>query len=342
MNPPGTPLKYPPSGIDWADGAYPNPGTPTTSSCFKFTGPKQHPSDWQLEELPESPDIERAEQATFRHEFRTTWLHSVELLKGIGRGTLLQDSEGTVTRVVSMRVQRMKGNTARVTVTAESTSFDCPPDEFSIDVIELNPSLEKHPRYAFLTAYERYMVEIALNSAQPLPNNQYQTCLDAMPNNNNPHPDSIGIDGKPITVRGTNADHYKAMHEVFLKKRLMEETFYLPGFRVVWSQYYWIPQFLNPGDYVEDPITQGGLPYFFWSTDGTATGQTIFDKMQILIPQLYSKGISWLRMADSYMFSRTWFKITRSWQGAPYAHWDADVYGWARSPYPDPPERPIA
>ena len=46
----------------------------------------------------------------------------------------------------------------------------------------------------------------------------------------------------------------------------------MSGFKVTWSQYFWDPQIINFGGYIEDPFKDGGLPYYFWSPSGDGTG----------------------------------------------------------------------
>jgi hypothetical protein len=150
---------------------------------------------------------------------------------------------------------------------------------------------------------------------------------------------------------GKQQDHYMAAYELMQKLFCGEQTFYLPGFRVQWTQFFWMPQPLDPGGIIEDPITSGRLPYFYWSTNNPQDSNTafnIFALMAARCPQLYDPlktgktVISWLRLCDMpVVWERTWFGITRTWLGGPYSHWDKHLYTNAPSPYPPPPQDPL-
>jgi len=266
-----------------------------------------------------------------------------------GPNAIATDSAGNTTRVVSSRLNWQKPNVPILTVTAESVSFDTPPSEFAVAIVELNPAIEKHPRYAFLTLDIRNLINMSVSGSQLISVNeaqkQLQTSLDAILK---PKPPP----NPPPQFIGTNKQIRDAAMEVLTKRRLGEDTFYLPGFRLTWAEYFWSPVALNPGGYIGDPIDEG-LPWFFWSVDYTPEGSDIFHLMAEWNPQFYTlpndadpdnyrDGISWLRMCDTIEYSRTWFKITHSWLGAPYAHWDADLYSQKASPYPPPPPFPLS
>ena len=121
-----------------------------------------------------------------------------------------------------------------------------------------------------------------------------------------------------------------------------EDTFYLSGYRVVWSTYFWAPPLINPGDYIEDPVYGGGLPPQFWSTDGTVTGTNIFSQTALFNENMYPSGssdatnppfgLSWLRKKDSITLNRTWYKLSRTWIGGPLGQWDTQIYSPVAQP----------
>jgi len=123
---------------------------------------------------------------------------------------------------------------------------------------------------------------------------------------------------------------------------------------MVWSQYFWYPPIIDPGGYITDPFFHGAIPPYFWSQTGLAsdpkdpTDISIFANFAKINKQFYDPQhtgkteISWLRMSDQIDFQRTWFRATHIWLGAPYAHWDADIYSRDDSPYPPPPLLPIS
>src|SRR6185312_7988622 len=146
-----------PTGFDWGDGVTNLPiqplgsggfgkfGTPTPASALTIALPAGATSQ-PAEENPDSPEIERAEQATIMHVVKMSWTDGVALITGLGRGTFLQDSFGNITRVLSSRIKKNRGNQCEVTIVAESISFDTPPDDFQIDPIDLGLNIIKHPR----------------------------------------------------------------------------------------------------------------------------------------------------------------------------------------------------
>jgi hypothetical protein len=332
-----------PNGLDWADGLSGRPGSPTSSKALIIQQSGTAIPGVVIEEAPDSPEIERGEQATIRHRFRMDFLTASIYLAGLGRGVLLQDSFGNISKIQTTTLRRMTGNMAELVVVAEGVSFDNPPDEFRLEVIELNPALEKHPRYAFLPADARDLVNRNANSAQILGQKDALVLIASLASWN---PNKL-----PQGVTWTWAIAQIAANELLLKRRVGEDTFYLPGFRVSWSQYYWYSPPINPGGYIEDPILNGGLPAYFWNPnwplDPADTNDNIFKYCAKVNPQLYSDGtnftfISWLRQCDNVEYARTWFRITRTWIGAPYAHWDADIYTNKPSPYPPPPDRVVS
>lgn len=146
-----------------------------------------------------------------------------------------------------------------------------------------------------------------------------------------------------------------AAKEIIQKIWRMEDTPLLTGFEVTWSAYYPRPPILNPGSYIENPMTEANpaLPDYFWATpgsiewtpprEGSPTPQgpngeaSIFDSMADINPQCYADddgltSISWLRKADEFEFNRCWFRVTRKWLGAPIGNWDLDLYNTTPRP----------
>lgn len=340
------PLTYIPSTVlpnvfDRADGLGGRPGTITPAASIQL----QQGSNTQVpgnvfEEEPDSPSIEFGEQTTVRHTYICDPVTAQIYMLGLPRGTLLQDSVGNISKVLSVTGDRMRGDRVRMTVISEVILYS-PPDEFQLEILELNPALEKHPRYAFLPADIRNLVSYSVSAAQIVSAETAKSLIS-------------GISARPASLPTGGSWNWQtvqdAAQELLLKRRIGEDTFYLPGFRVVWHSYYFAPQNLNPGGYVEDPISQGGLPMFFWNPkypfDPTDIYDNIFQYCAVVCPQFFSDGgasahtrISWLRLCDTQEYVRTWFRVTRTWIGAPYAHWDSDLYTGLPSPYPPPPDR---
>ena len=142
--------------------------------------------------------------------------------------------------------------------------------------------------------------------------------------------------------------------EIISKIWRCEDTPYIAGYQITWSQYFYLPQKLNPGGYIENPFDDGNgnkngqfpdlpdyvaepsLPDYFYSTASPPdSSQTIFDDLPIYNAACYSSdgtqdgnySISWLRQADTIEYERTWYKVTSTWIGSPVGHWDYDIYG---------------
>lgn len=148
------------SGVDRADGVTPLPAQPQGATGGSKTVGTPDPdggrtkfgdvSNTDVEEEVDSPEIERAEQCTAQHRFKTSYSNGLFLLDGLGRGTFLQDTLGKVYRVLSSKIQSMRGgDRCSLTVTTESVSFDSPPDEFQLIPVELGIDILKHPRYSW-------------------------------------------------------------------------------------------------------------------------------------------------------------------------------------------------
>lgn len=322
---------FPPCGFDWADGEDIRPGTPTAANALlsqpNFT------DVGMLEELPESPEIERGEQATFRHTFKVDWVSGVLINQAIGRGQYIVDSNGFLYKVLTCSLQKQKGDIALLIITSECLSFDNPPDEFSVHANEINPEIEKHPKFFpimgngidtdpyNLDDFGDVVIPGVLTGPQIV-----QVCKNAAA--------AISVAGQQdqlatLSVDAILDDEVRdlALLDLFPRYLRGESTFYLAGWKVVWSSYFWLPPLLDGGGYIQDPVEEGGLPSYFWSSTLEPDGENILlDLAQETNPQIYENGISWLRLADEVDFSRTWFRLTRTWIGGPLGQWDKFIY----------------
>jgi hypothetical protein len=127
-----------------------------------------------------------------------------------------------------------------------------------------------------------------------------------------------------------------AAQEVIQKLWKIEDSPYMVGFEINWSVYYYRPPYINPGGYVENPITEANpsLPDYFYSPlapqDSNFSKRTLFDYLYAYNPQCYLDkygyaSISCLRKSDSIEYQRTWFKVTRSWLCSAVGMWDLDI-----------------
>jgi len=356
-----------PSCFDRADGIDGRPGTPAPEDSILNTSPLgEGVENIPIEEDPESPEIERAEQATISKNYRMSWDEALNRIVGLGRGTLLRDSSGNVTKILSCKIQRLKGQAARLIIVAEGVSFDSPPDEFQIIPVELSVNLLKHPRYISAlegnTVTENKLNQQVIRRLQDYFENPSSAMRDAITQqiwasltfpgtidgSGNPVSDGDTLvkdwDGEAITIETITGTQFAkaAALEIIQKYWRNEETPYIVGYQITWSSFYFRPQYLNPGGYVEDPIYDATpqLPDYFWSPDFPPSTNTIFDLLSEFNPQCFSRNglrggpvqISWLRKADQQDYQRTWFKIDRTWIGSPIGFWDPQFFSGDRAP----------
>jgi hypothetical protein len=288
-------------------------------------------------EMSDSPEIESGEQTTIVHKYNCDYYTAQIYLVIYCRGTYLTDSQGNQSRVLSSRITPVPKTGMRgiiLTITSEGSLplFPNPPDEFDIETVELNPALEKHPRYSDLTYKQRYLVRNSNIVDNVDLSQQYTNLINS-------------IDTSSVNPPG--ALQYKEAKEMLFKQHKGEESFYLAGYKITFTQYYWYPAILNPGGYIEDPVSQGSLPYYYWSSTGKPNGLSIFSSTATQNPNLYPispplnanpatlppYGLSWLRQADTLHLNRTWWKITKTWIGGPLGHWDKELYSRTVQPY---------
>lgn len=198
-------------------------------------------------------------------------------------------------------------------MTSEAQSFAAPYDEFDIDIVELNPPAEKHPRYSALSYSDRNLVRQAFVSDYIDVKQTFINQISQLAQSPNQWANEQG----------------QAL-ELLYKKQKGEDSFYLSGYRINYSRYFWAPQDINPGGYTEDPFSV--IPYQYW-TD--VNGLNIFRNTAQYNYNLYPNntslvgppyGLSWLRQTDTLHLNRTWYKLTMSWIGAPLGVWDNEWY----------------
>lgn len=338
---------FPPSGFDRATGTNGQPGTPTPEGAVTY-----QPSPTFLEELPESPKVEWGEHITFVHTFKCDQDTALNIQLTNYRGVQLEDSGGFTSTVLTCLVLEQKGDYCIVEITSEGTFYP-PPDEYSLEFCEFNPSIFLHPSYA---AIANYTPELGTNEGNNIGPQLIGAITQAA---NSPNfaqsQDQSGVIGGLLNGTGTDVNTGTTEEQALdmanalvAKLQRGESTFYLAGMRVTWAEYFFqsteddgLPGF-NPGGYIEDPVYQGGLPPYFWSSNGTSAGQnTLISLASQINPTIYPPvdagknqyTISWLRQADHIQFERVWFKYTHSWIGGPIGNWDSDLYPTSTAPF---------
>jgi hypothetical protein len=141
-----------------------------------------------------------------------------------------------------------------------------------------------------------------------------------------------------------------AAREIIEKIWRQEEQPYIVGYQMIHTSYWFRPPDIHPGGVLDDPVFGGVTPvpdYFLSTAYPPDMGYTLFDFLPTLNPQCYSVSgsppnargvygtdyqISWLRKADTIDYQRTWFKLTRTWMGAPIGVWDPQLYFKGKRP----------
>jgi hypothetical protein len=361
-----------PAGPDRADGVDSAHGTPTAAGQV-IQNDSGGNADIEIQELPDSPEVEVSEQETWVHRWNMSYDEAMNRKEYYPRGAILFDNNGDIYRALSCSVKPNKGRASavRFTVSSESLSANLPPDQFEINPVELGINIIKYPRYFYAfndtdpdNALLNQSVIRVLQNYFENPPSQYRDALTlqlsvSMGNPGTvasgvaiPHADltvdfATGLVSKRPTIPGTvtpicGTDIAKAAAmEIIQKYWRNEETPYIVGWEITWYSYYYTPQILNPGGYVENPISDAvpQLPDDFWDiTDPSVPYADIFAAFIDYNPQCYmdnngNGAISWLRKADHIdQTQRTWIKIRRQWLGTPIGFWDEDLYSQNERP----------
>jgi len=149
-----------PFGVDYADGVTqlpPNPvGTGGNAATVGTADPHGDLAQFDnggnqlIQEDEGSPELERGEQSTCSHSQTMPSYTAWSYLASLARGSFVMDSAQNYWRMLSAKVTRLGKSHpgfSRMTTVAESLSFDTPPDDFSIEPVDLGVNITKNPRY---------------------------------------------------------------------------------------------------------------------------------------------------------------------------------------------------
>ena len=329
-----------------ADGGQSSPlGTPTPSEnvLINYVGNVGNGQVSVFEELSNSPHIEFGEQCTITHQWYVDYMTGILLQQQYQRGAYIEDNGMlginqnntpgqppdlqtgiNVCRVLStdlVPLDRTNTNVCLFTMVSEGTSFGVPPEEFQIETVELNPVAEKHPRYSALSYYQRNIIRNTDVSDYQDVQQTWQNQISSIPSND-------------VQMQNQQGQAY----ELLFKKQKGEDSFYMSGYKLTYSQYFWAPQTINPGGFIQDPTsvvpayyltTPNGNSIFYQSVN---PNPNLFITVNGLNPQYQTSltqfpyGLSWLRQTDTQVLNRTWWKLTYTWLGAYLGHWDNEWY----------------
>lgn len=339
------------------------------SDQILYTGPGKvaNVDDMPIEELPDSPTIERAENTTVSRKFRGPYGGLQDYLSTLYRGAYRSDTGDPpmLSRVLSAKLAHAEGDMGDLEL-VEELQLDVPYDTLDITPVELGVNILKHPRY-----FNALQGVNELGVYVPEDNTRNQSVIRQLQNYfDNPSPplrnaipknimDSIG------DAAGTGSGHIpgtdmakRAALEIISKFWRGEETPYIVGVQLTWTSYYFRPQPVNLGGYTfanvigSEPVNPAfndfqQIPTEFVhlvDDEGHPTTDTIFDWIANWNPQSFSTtgetdgdvSISWLRKADHPVFDRLLWRWERVWIGAPVGHWDEELYsGDERPKVPD-------
>lgn len=342
----------------------------------------------QIGESDGGEEFERAEQGTSSHRQIMWYQDAISYIAGLSRGVFAQDSGGNLWRILSSKIRRLGRSApgyAELSYVEESVSFDVPPDEFSIRRTDLSINILKNPRYFWqiyptnnnpIFNWDDYAVMVGdpaqsqasvaqvksaiiravqtyQDSPQVPPSNYFQGLIqgDIIKSFQQNIIDYLGVSVDCTKGIGSDAAQLAiaAAGEILQNIWYQEDTPYVPGFEINFAQYFFSTPYLNPGCYVEDPLSV--LPDFFTNplssqtliprADGTGTetpsapgSATIFDYWPQINPQYFSTTgdrdgkpqYSALRLPDEVDFQRTWFRRSITWYVAPIGHWNPYIF----------------
>ena len=289
-----------PTGFNRADGKTPLPSNPPSGFGASATVGTPTPDGsliiqssagdgvYEIEEDVDSPEIERAEQGTVMHSLTMGWIAATNFLATFGRGSFQQDSFGNIWRVLSNKIKSLRGDRASLQYTAESISFDSPPDEFQITPSDLGIDIIKYPRYFFALypsgddytttvgtgsniATVAQVKQAIIRGIQTYRDSPYfpaqgTLTVNGVVQNNIVSNFIAGLVPTPVSNTGTGSEvsidvsgnascllAIAAANEIIQKLWFQLDTPYIAGWDIVFTQYFFQPVYMNPGGYIEDP-----------------------------------------------------------------------------------------
>lgn len=250
----------------------------------QFKGPDATRFPLGIVATPNSDQFRLAERIFYIQEFEGAKNAIFTYCNMFSRGSLWTIAGyGGAFWVEETTITPSKGNKSVGRITYAWTG-SVPPPEWSITPFEINPALPRHPFFAALTSDQIQQVY-----------QDFQT---------------TNAQGLAALAAAIAASPNKTLQGALLTKWIQgKETWYLAGFKYVWSQFYTsFSGTVLRGGYRENPIL---------SVNGAGPGSSY-------VPQ--GSGWDYLRDADEMVWSNGLFRVTRTWIGAPGGIWDTDLY----------------
>jgi hypothetical protein len=230
----------------------------------------------------ESGTLVLSDRSTYVDIYRGPYIAAYDGL--LARGTF-----GTAARlgwvVTSSKVESEKGGVGKLTINWEAGgTYAWPPlpcDEFTLAALELYPSIERAGYFNGITAVTAALAKACGTGSTAMAR---AAAYDQITLISDPTQQALGLSLAAKYSRG-------------------EETFYLAGWRYVWTSYSYSLPSTTLGAMIQAPL--GPLYGYF------------------------SGSISFLRLADDLQsagVNGSCFKVSRTWLGAPDGYWDSDIY----------------
>lgn len=315
-----------PTSRERADGENDRLGTPTPEGAVLVQS-ADGDGAVSVNEDPDSPTVERAEQTTTTHSYTMSWEAAKTQQDNMPRGAIFyasdpaDDPEWTpLYKVLSTRIKHSRGEYATLEVVSEQLNGDVPPDQFNITPVELNLNIIKHPRYyralvgdpadpdqgvlntQVIRELQNYMDNPSYAARNAIAYRMFQSLghpgsvVGGIPTPDAAFPDPADADKTVSPITGTDFAKYAAL-ELISKHWLGIENPYIVGWKITYSRYFWRPQNLHPGGIVQDPLFAGPdtvdeqfliAPHVNYE-DGiqTVPDDTIFWRMHLDNPQCY-------------------------------------------------------
>lgn len=189
-----------------------------------------------LVEVPGSPSYELAEKIQKTRTY--TGLYSLCVSGALAKGTV--GVGGNAGYVVSKcSVSRQRGDIGTVAIVWEAgadSGQPLPLDEYSVEPVELNPRLEKHPYFASITEPHLDLVHNAAIGSDSTARNQARGKVEGL----------------------ATADAAAAQYLLSLMSRGVE-TYYLAGARYTWVASSYTAPSATMGGFIQTPL---GTPWF--------------------------------------------------------------------------------
>lgn len=187
------------------------------------------PVGFTLVEAPDSPQYSFTDKPTLTRTWNGTW----SAISALATATAIGSMTGSW-RVKEVLPVQATANTGKLVIKYEAagsgSGATLPLDKFSLRSFEINPRLERHPRYASLDDDTMALVRQAVDGADQTTRDEALT--------------AIGLLSAPVANLAS---------ELVGKLLRGQETYYLAGLTYIWSASSWSVPTFSDGGVIETP-----------------------------------------------------------------------------------------